>query len=348
MSGFESIIGQNRPIRILTAFLQNGTIPHALLFTGIEGVGKKSVAVKFAMACNCTGDISENKSEWGSSRAAGEHGTANRRRITNPCGNCKPCRKIQSGNHPDIIRLKPSGVFIKIDQIRALCQTLAMKPYEAGMRVVLISDAQAMNPAAGNALLKVLEEPPTGTILILVANHTADLLPTIVSRCRHIRFNPIPRKEMESILILRHGLDPPNATIIAAMAGGSFSRALHMYRTNWINRRDWLIRELDSLSSNTISRLLAFGEKLAQNKADLPDALEVMKSWLRDFVIGKYYPEKIIHQDLAENVHRATQKMSTTSLLLKIETIQSAQNAIQAGANLRLAMETMVLKLSRI
>ena len=239
-------------------------------------------------------------------------------------------------------------MFIKIDQIRALCKNLAMKPYEAGIRVVIISDAQAMNPAAGNALLKVLEEPPTGTILILVANHTADLLPTIVSRCRHIRFNPISRKEMESVLVRRHGLDPPNAAIVAAMAGGSFSRALHMYRTNWINRRKWLISELDSLSSKTISLLLAFGEQLAQNKADLPDALEIMKFWLRDLVIGKFYPEKIIHQDLAENVHQMAQKMSTTSLLSKIETIQSTQNTIKAGTNLRLAMEIMVLKLSRI
>ena len=348
MPGFESIIDQDRPIRILTTFLQKGTVPHALLFTGIEGVGKQNTAVAFAMACNCTGDNFETKSELRDSRVAGGHSTTNRPRRVNPCGNCKSCRKIESENHPDIIRVKPSGVFIKIDQIRTLCRTLAMKPYEAGMRVVIISDAQAMNPAAGNALLKVLEEPPPGTILILVANHTSDLLSTVVSRCRHIRFNPIPRTKMESVLVRRHGLDPENAKIIAAMADGSFSRALHMYRTNWISRRNWLVSELDSLSSGSLSRLLAFGEQLAKNKDALPDALEVMKSWLRDLVISKLYPEKIIHQDLTENVHRASQKMSITSLLSKLETIQSTQNAIQAGTNLRLAMETMVLKLSRI
>jgi len=346
--GFESIIDQDRPIRILTTFLQNGTVPHALLFTGIEGVGKQSAAVSFAMACNCAGDDFETQSGWGDKRAAAGRSTANQPRRTNPCGKCRSCRKIESENHPDIIRIKPSGVFIKIDQIRALCQTLAMKPYEARMRVVLISDAQAMNPAAGNALLKMLEEPPTGTILILVANHISDLLPTIVSRCRHIRFNPISRTQMESLLVRRNGLDPKNAMIIAAMAGGSFSRALHMYRSNWINRRNWLISELDSLSTESIGRLLAFGEQLAKNKDALPDALEVMKSWLRDLVFGKLYPEKIIHQDLTEKVHRVSQEMSTASLLSKIETIQSTQNAIQAGTNLRLAMETMVLKLSRI
>jgi DNA polymerase-3 subunit delta' len=121
-----------------------------------------------------------------------------------------------------------------------------------------------------------------------------------------------------------------------------------MDSTNWINRRNWIISELDSLSTKTISRLLAFCEQLAQNKTDLADALEVMKSWLRDLVIDKFYPEKIIHQDLAESVHQAAQKTSITSLLSKIEVIQSTQNTIQAGTNLRLALETMVLKLSRI
>jgi DNA polymerase III subunit delta' len=346
--GFESITDQDRPIRILTTFLQKGTVPHALLFTGIEGVGKQSTAVTFAMACNCTGNNSENKSGQVDNQVSGGDSTRNRSRTTIPCVNCRSCRKIESNSHPDIIRIKPSGVFIKIDQIRTLCQTLALKPYEARTRVVLISDAQAMNPAAGNALLKVLEEPPTGTVLILVANHTSDLLPTIVSRCRHIRFNPISNKNIESALVHEHGLDPEIATIIAAMAGGSLSQALHMYRTNWINRRNWLISELDSLSSKSIGRLLAFGEQLARNKDAVSEVLEVMKSWLRDLVIGKIYPEKIIHQDLAQNAHKISQKMSINSLLSKIDTIQSTQNAIQTGTNIRLAMEIMVLKLSRI
>ena len=342
MPGFESIIGQDRPIRILTTFLQKGTVPHALLFTGIEGVGKHSTAVTFAMACNCSGHRS------GDMPARYHHTKTKRQQFSIPCTQCKSCRKIESDNHPDIIRIKPSGVFIKIDQIRTLCQTIAMKPYEARMRVVLISDAQAMNPAAGNALLKVLEEPPDGTILILEATHTSDLLPTIVSRCRHIQFNPISKTNIESILIRRYGLDPETAKIISSAAGGSIARALQMHQENWIAHRNWIITELESLSSISINRLLAFSEKLAKNKDDLPEALEIMKSWLRDLIMGKIYPDKIHHRDIIDNVHRSAQKSSILSLLSKIETIQSTQNAIQTGTNLRLAMETLVLKLSRI
>ena len=222
-----------------------------------------------------------------------------------------------------------------------------MKPYEAGMRVVIISDARAMNPAAGNALLKVLEEPPVRTILVLIAAHTSDLLPTIVSRCQHIRFNPISKLKLESVLVQEHGIDAGDAVIIAAMAAGSLSRALRMYRTNWIKRRYWLINELDSLSAGSLNRLLAFGDQLAKNKDDLPDTLEVLKSWLRDLVIAKLHPERIVNHDLASKLQQASPKMSLTSLLAKFETIQCTQNSIQAGTNLRLAMESMVLKLSQ-
>ena len=331
MPGFESIIDQERPVRILTTFLQNGTIPHALLFTGVEGVGRESTATAFAMACNCAGEISDTI----------------RQKPNIPCGICKPCLKIETGNHPDIIRVKPSGPFIKIDQIRSLCQTLALKPYEAKRRVVIISDAQAMNPAAGNALLKMLEEPPVRTILILVATHTSDLLPTVVSRCQQLRFKPISSKYLEAELVKKYGLDAKNARIITTMAGGSLSRALRMHRTHWISRRNWLIQEMDTLSNGSVNRLLAFGGQLSKNKDILPDSLEVMKSWLRDLVVGKINPDRVINQDLAQKIQQISQTTSIVALLDKIDTIQATQNAIQAGTNLRLALEAMVLRLAK-
>ena len=331
MPGFESIIEQDLPVSILNTFLQNGTIPHALLFTGIEGVGKESTALAFAMACNC----------------AAENSSTTRPEPDIPCGTCKSCRKIEAGNHPDIIRVKPSGPFIKIKQIRSLCQTLAMKPYEAKRRVVIIADAQAMNPAAGNAFLKMLEEPPLRTILILVATHTSDLLPTIVSRCQKIRFKPISRIQLESALVERHGFDPGDAMILSTMAGGSLSRALNMHRTHWVNRRNWIIKEMDALSSGPVNRLMAFGEQLSRNKDTLHDSLEVMKTWLRDLVVGQMNPERIVNQDLAPKIQQNSQKISISGLLDRIDTIQETQNAIQTGTNVRLAMEAMVLKLAK-
>jgi len=129
-----------------------------MLFTGIEGVGKDNAAVAFAMACNCSANRCRQELEKGETPTKNYLPATSQPLPVNACGRCKSCKKIESGNHPDIIRVKP-------------------------------------------------------------------LLPTIVSRCQHIRFNPISRKSLESILVAEHGLDHSEATIIAAMAGGSFSRA---------------------------------------------------------------------------------------------------------------------------
>jgi DNA polymerase-3 subunit delta' len=120
-----------------------------------------------------------------------------------------------------------------------------------------------------------------------------------------------------------------------------------MHRTQWATRRNWLIKEMDSLSTGSVNRLLAFGEQLSKNKDILQDSLEVMKSWLRDLVVAKLNPEQVINQDLAQRIQQTSQKMSIASLLDKIDTIQATQNAIRAGTNLRLALEAMVLRLAR-
>jgi len=347
---FDSITDQKRPVRILAAFLQKRNIPHALLFTGIEGVGKKDAATAFAMACNCTGEKPGRPELIDNATVKNDLPAA-----VNPCGYCRSCRKIESGNHPDIIRIKPSGAFIKIDQIRGFCDTLAMKPYEARVRVVIISDAHAMNPSASNALLKMLEEPPDSSILILTAYQISDLLPTIVSRCQHIRFNPVSVKSIETRLIENQGLAPDKASIIAAMANGSISRAFAMNNSSWINRRNWLINavgpyqsdQTGALFSMSSGMLMAFAEMLKKNKDFLFDSLEIMKSWLRDLVIYNFHPEKIINKDLIEKIQSASQKIDIKSLLVKIDAIQAAQKDIQSNANLRLTLETMMMRIGR-
>ena len=348
--GFKSISGQDHPIRLLTALLRNGTIPHALLFIGIEGVGKKSTAVLFAMACNCMANEPDHFSE-GTTTQTKNDCTSFKQIAASPCGCCRSCRKIQSKNHPDIILVEPSGSFIKIRQIRDLCYTLAMKPYEARLRVVIIPDAQTMTASAGNALLKVLEEPPDRTILILTAVQTSDLLPTIVSRCQYIRFNPISDTILETLLLEAHGADPDDAKKISNMANGSVSKALSiinsMHRVNWINRKDWLIDEMGSLSHRPIGSLMAFAEKLSKEKELLDGSLEVIKSWFRDLVVYKYHPEKIINKDLSEKIKHASEEMEVVSLLSKIDDIQLTQKDIQANTNLRLSLEVLIMQLAR-
>lgn len=327
--GFESIINQQRATGLLTGFLRNKKIPHALLFTGIDGVGKRNVALLFAMACNC---------------ANNEH---------QPCGICKSCGKIKAENHPDILCVKPSNLLIKIDQIRSLLNVFALKPYEAHFRVVIISDAQTMNDSAANALLKALEEPPNQTILILTAVQSSDLLPTIVSRCQQIRFNPISQKNISAMLVNEKGIDSDNATLIASMANGSYSKALSMIKPQafWINLRNWLISAIgmdkpETLPSHPVNELMAFAEKLSKNKQFAMDCLEIINSWLRDLVVYKYRPEKIMHKDMISAIKYASHNISTQSLLLKIDVIHTALQNIRANLNLRLTMESLIIKLA--
>ncbi len=342
-------MGQKRPIRLLTTILQKGTIPHALVFIGADGVGKRTAAIAFAMVCNCLADKIKDSYGVVSDHLQKSIPSLGLIRSKGPCCRCKSCRKIKTGNHPDIILVKPSGPMIKIGQIRELCHTLGMKPYEASIRVVIISDAQAMNPSAGNALLKMLEEPPDRTILILTTMQTSDLLPTIVSRCQQIRFNPVASDQIEAFLIDSKGVNAKDAKIIAGIANGSMGKAVSLTtsfdRAKWMAWRKWLIHEIDLLSTRPIGLQLAFASKLSQNKKQLSDSLDIVKSWFRDLVIWKYAPDKIINRDLKNQIKAASSKIRSEVLLSKIDVVQSAQKSIESNANHRLTTEAMIIEL---
>ncbi len=332
MRGFESIRDQEQPIRILTTFLRDGNIPHALLFAGTKGVGKRTTALQFAMACNCH---------------VTDSGSVHDDDISIPCGQCRTCRKIESGNHPDVIHIEPSGSLIRIAQIRELSHTLLMRPYEARIRVVILSDAQTMNPEASNALLKMLEEPPDHTVLILTTDETSNLLPTIVSRCQQIRFKPLSRSRLEEMLVKTMGIQPVEAKVVAGMANGSFTGAIEMSRAAWLAERNWLLGELESLSGKPVDHLLAVAEKLAVNKERFLYALDVMMSWLRDLAIYEHRPQRLINEDLKDRIQRRVNTFTSDALMEKIMAIEKAQKDIAANANIRLAAETLILQLSQ-
>ncbi len=326
MPGFDAIIDQERSIRVLTSLLTSRSIPHSLLFTGIDGVGKRTAATAFAMACNCTGAHVEERGE--------------------ACGECTACRKIAADRHPDVLRVAPSGLQIKIDQIRSLCQSLAMKPYEARMRVAIVAEAHRMNPAAGNALLKMLEEPPDRTVLILTAPQTADLLPTIVSRCQHIRFKPIARRHLAAMLAAAYGFSPEDARLTATLANGSVTRALAMQRRGWVQRRKWVLSEMAVLAERPTTALLALAEKSSQAKEDIPEMLDLMAAWVRDVAVARYCPDRIIHQDWADPILDASRRSGLDDLIRAGQAIGVARRRIRANSNPRLTLEVLWLSLA--
>ena len=151
-------------------------------------------------------------------------------------------------------------------------------------------------------------------------------------------------------------LAPDKASVIAAMANGSISRAIVMSQSNWINLRNWLINAIDpdqsdqpgALCSMPSGILMAVAETLQKNKDFLFDSLEIIKSWLRDLVVYRFHPEKIMNKDLIEKIQFVSPNIDIRSLLLKIDAIQAAQKNIQSNANLRLTLETMMMQIGRV
>ncbi len=297
----------------------------------------------FAMACNCARRQTEPGKDARGNCPADDGNSLG----LGACGTCPSCKKIRSGNHPDILSVSASGAIIKVDQIRALCARLALKPYEARTRFAIIAEAHKLNAEAGNTLLKTLEEPPACTVFILTAPQASDLLPTIVSRCQHIRFQPLSPASLIAGIQAAHRLDADAAAVIAAMAGGSMTRAGTMARANWLGRRNWIIRELDALPHQSVNLSLAFSETLAKNRKWLKTAFDIMKNWLRDCVIYHYAPHRIINQDLTDQIRKTTQQTTVPDLLKKIRALEKAETAIESNANLRLTLDALVLALSK-
>ena len=218
-TAWENILGQREPKRRLRRLLETDRLPHALLFSGPEGVGKRRTAEALAAALLC------------SSPAAGH-----------PCGTCESCRAFSRGIHPDFFFVVPEAVgkgarSIRIEAMRALGSALARPPELAPRQVALIDDAQRMNEAAANSFLKTLEEPTGDVVFLLVTGMRAALLDTIVSRCLEIPFGPLALPELSEVL-RRHGVEAEEAAALAALANGSAGRALALHVEGALRRRE--------------------------------------------------------------------------------------------------------------
>ena len=301
----------------------------------MEGVGKKTTAAAVIMACNCL-----------ARGGAGDDGQGRTAQAAGGCGACAACRKIAADSHPDLRRLAPEGGMIKIEPIRELCAFLSMKPFEARLRAVIIADAQALNPSAGNALLKMLEEPPPQTVMILTTAQAADVMPTIVSRCRQIHFAPLAPRDVAAILVRDHGQDPATAGRIAAMAAGSVTRALALLDARVQRRRAWLMAQLTDPAGPSAPALMALAEKLAREQSDLAGDLDLIGAWLRDVAVARDCPEQVVHQDLLAPLTAIARRLPAEEVAEAVTALQEAHRRLRANANPRLSLEAFFFHLA--
>lgn len=311
--------GQQRSMRFLKQLLRKATVPHAFLFSGMEGTGKSTAAMEFARALNCFAPVDFDA-----------------------CHRCASCGKLDEGVHPDLIQVRSEGAFIKVDQIRSLRERFRFRPFEGKYRVVIIHEAQKFHEAAANAILKILEEPPGNNVFILLAPESQMLLPTIVSRCCHVRFQPL-EDEIVAQYLLRDGtLTHAQAAEIAGLAAGSLEKARWLTEEDRV--ADWKrvienIEKMDAISYLDFFPLVAGWAKGRAGEQDL----ECIRLWVRDTILYRISGDRRLTFELNDRTKEAARSAPLQNLFLLYHYIEQAMQNLKVNANLQMSLEGVCL-----
>ena len=324
-----NILGQREPKRRLRRLLETDRLPHALLFSGPEGVGKRRTAEALAATLLC------------SSPAAGH-----------PCGTCESCRAFSRGIHPDFFFVVPEAVgkgarSIRIEAMRALGSALARPPELAPRQVALIDDAQRMNEAAANSFLKTLEEPTGDVVFLLVTGMRAALLDTIVSRCLEIPFGPLALPELSEVLH-RHGVEAEEAAALAALADGSAGRALALHVEGALRRREEAVSLLARLPQIPPLSLWAEGKKWgALSREEAGEWLRSLRLTLRDVLALYGGAAPLYSVGLEAPVAEIAARFSEARVFSMLADVKEAERRLlSSNVNIRLLVEALLLSLA--
>jgi len=311
---FKEIIGHREAVGFLEAAYIGGRLGHAYLFVGPSGVGKGRTARAFAQLLLC------EKPQGAES-----------------CGVCGSCRKVIVGQHPDLKILEPDGEFVKIDAVREAGRFAGLKSFEGGRKVLIVDPATAMNDEAANALLKTLEEPAAQTILVLTADSTRSLFGTIVSRCQRVIFGALPSKQLEAVLGKSLKAEAAVVRDLSRICDGSPGEALRFHEEGVLERRQALLRFLESDTS----------VKEAQEWiGDRETALRLLRAlalWYRDLLAFKTTcaTELLMGPAEPKELERASAHMTTSDILQSLGVVAQTSLDIRRHTSLRLAFEKM-------
>ena len=301
---WNAILGQPLALRVLQSHLVRRRVAPAYLFVGPDGVGKRLAAMEFAKAVNC------------------EHA------LEGPCDACGSCQRIAREVHPDVHQLAPHGASesIPIDDVRHLLERVSLRPYMGTRAVALIDGADRLTDEAANSLLKALEEPPGQTVFLLTTARPSRCLPTIVSRCRLVRFQPLTAEVIETLLARSHPADPSIVSSAGRLAQGSMTRALELY-AQWT--RQEAITAL--LASERPSAWLAWD--MPKDREELSRWLGEAILWLRDVAVARAGDASLVdHRHALEAIRRQAARVepdrcvSTALSLVELKTSLDEQS----------------------
>ncbi|MDJ0805491.1 MAG: DNA polymerase III subunit delta' [Gammaproteobacteria bacterium] len=297
-------------------------LPHALLFTGPAGVGKVNFAFAFTQSLLCA--------------QADDRGE--------PCGVCRHCHLLLTGNHPDFQWIGPeegskSGE-IRIASVRELTKDVSLTTQSGGYKVVIVSPADRMNSAAANSLLKTLEEPVSNTLLMLISDNPSRLLPTIRSRCQQFTF-PYPEQN-EAIAWLTERVASGDPESLLALAGGAPLLALDMLGDDTITKRQSAFKAFIDLSQARIDPVKIAAE---WSKQDDKQLLEWLTGWLVDMlrlqVTGQ--PPLLYNREDKQALQRMAQPLNSAALQRFLLQVYEARRLTDNNLNSQLMLEKLLI-----
>lgn len=341
----DQLVGNERVKKLLRGMLEARRIPGAMLFAGEEGVGKKLFALEIAKALNCR-------------TPRGAEG----------CGSCPSCKRISKFNypqssesddwkgiiwtdHPDVGMVTAPKRVLLVDQMRAIEREANFRPYEGTARVFLIDDADKLNDASANALLKVLEEPPHTSHIVLLTARPAMLLATIRSRCQMLRFSPLAASEIETHLLQNKIAGTAEAHIRARAARGSLGRAVDQDFQEFTSQRAAMIKVLEALAAGDDGiQLLHSSEELnaAPVKDEFESRLDILETLIRDaWMLSLRAPaESIVNHDLLPQLERISKRLDGRHPAGWISQIEEMREQLIVNINRKAATDALFLTMA--
>jgi DNA polymerase III subunit delta' len=319
------VYGHDWAVDYLRKGMENGRVRHAYLIAGTAGIGKNTLAHAFAMALNCV-----------------EEDPAHR-----PCGECRSCRQVVSGNHPDLLYTEtdPTTGALKIEEVRSLTSRIAMKPYQARYRVAVLQDFDHAQPRAQDALLKTLEEPPPHAVLILLASSLEPILPTITSRSQVIHLRPVAADVISAVLMADYELEEEQAVLLARLSGGRLGWAISAVQQPEVF--DQRMQALDlleqALQMNRAGRF-DLAQDLSRDKVALAQLLELWLTYWRDVLLmTENSPVRLCNIDRQVTIEQLVYTVTPEQALEALRATQTLLDQLTLNINLRLAIEVMFL-----
>ena len=345
---FRDIIGHRQLVGLLARSVRRESLPPSLIFAGPAGIGKRLTALATAQALNCTAPVI-TKDDSSASASPGE--------TIDACGKCKACKRIARGVHPDVLFVEPGDTgSIKIEQVRDIVDRAAYRPFEGRRRAVIIDQADALVPAAQNALLKTLEEPPPSSVFMLITSRPDMLLPTVLSRCPRLQFRALGPHDIAAALVKR-GHSEADARAVAATAEGSLGRALETSAGDLVEARDvaqHVLAQAAASVGNPRKRIESAqdlvpkpGARGADDRRQLASRLRAMASLLRDIELLSTRADvrALANPDVQPALEGLTKAYEGERGIRAFTAVDRALGALVGNAGVKIVADWLVLQL---